>query len=241
MRGKWKYVLLVFALLILGAGGYGVYVFKFKEYDVADPELDEIVEDPYVVTLPDGTQLVIDKDGEIIEEIKPSSDEPTDEENMDTGDETKGDTTDEERERIEQSEEGELAGEPANESAEEQPAPKPTVAQIKQKYMPTIKDLETQANNNLDSLIGKAFSEYQAKKKNGEKISFGYFYNKYMNAALQLESSTDAVFNSIVTIVEKDLEENGFDKGHAQSLRDEYEAAKEARRSSLLNKAKEFL
>ena len=58
MRGKWKYVLLVFALLILGAGGYGVYVFKFKEYDVADPELDEIVEDPYVVTLPDGTQLV---------------------------------------------------------------------------------------------------------------------------------------------------------------------------------------
>src|SRR5690606_8731231 len=165
--------------------------------------------------------------GEIIEEIKPSSDEPTDEENMDTGDETKGDTTDEERERIEQSEEGELAGEPANESAEEQPAPKPTVAQIKQKYMPTIKDLETQANNNLDSLIGKAFSEYQAKKKNDEKISVGYFYNKYMNAALQIESSTDAVFNSIVTIVEKDLEENGFDKGHAQSLRDEYEAAKE--------------
>lgn len=237
MRGKWKYILLVFSLLILGAGGYGVYVFKFKEYDVADPEIDEIIEDPYILTLPDGTQLVIGKDGEIIEEIAPKAEEDeeelADEENMDADNEGEDEMTDEE----EQSEQGE----PASEPSQEQPAPKPTVAQIKQKYMPTIKDLETQANNNLDSLIGKAFSEYQAKKKNGEKISFGYFYNKYMNAALQLESSTDAVFNSIVTIVEKDLEENGFDKGHAQSLRDEYEAAKEARRSSLLNKAKEFL
>src|SRR5690606_30968725 len=109
MRGKWKYILLVFALLILGAGGYGVYVFKFKEYDVADPEIDEIIEDPYILTLPDGTQLVIGKDGEIIEEIAPKAEEDeeelADEENMDADNEGEDVMTDEE----EQSEQGEPA------------------------------------------------------------------------------------------------------------------------------------
>lgn len=246
MRGKWKYILLVFALIILGAGGYGVYVFKFKDYDVADPEIDEIIEDPYILTLPDGTQLVIDKDGNIVEEIAPEADENSEEESetaeeetteiVDAGDQNQNENpelTEEEQERIE-------SGEQTKQTSGK-PIEKPTVASIKQKYMPTLKDLETQANNNLNALISKAYNEYQTKKKNGEKIEIGYFYNKYMGAALELEASTDAVFNSIVAIVEKDLEANGYDKGHAESLREQYEAAKEERRSSLLKKAKEFM
>lgn len=219
MKRILMYVLLVFALLLLGGGGYALYVFKFKEYDVADPEVKEIVEDPYVLTLPDGTEIVVDKDGKIIKETKPKE-EKSDEEN-----------------------EGENADKPGEEqtSNTDEPAKKQSVADIKQKYMPTLKGLEAQANGNINALINKAIGEYQAKKKKGEKIDFGYFYNKYMSAASSLEANTDAAFNSIIALVEKDLEANGYDKGHAQSLRDEYEAAKEERRSNLLKKAKEAM
>lgn len=219
MKRILMYVLLVFALLLLGGGGYALYVFKFKEYDVADPEVKEIVEDPYVLTLPDGTEIVIDKDGEIIKETKPKE-ESSDDENA--------------------GEDEEKSDEEQNPSTDE-PAKKQSVADIKQKYMPTLKGLEAQANGNINALINKAIGEYQAKKKKGEKIDFGYFYNKYMSAASSLEANTDAAFNSIITLVEKDLEANGYDKGHAQSLRDEYEAAKEERRSNLLKKAKEAM
>lgn len=219
MKRILMYVLLVFALLLLGGGGYALYVFKFKEYDVADPEVKEIVEDPYVLTLPDGTEIVIDKDGEIIKETKPKE-ESSDDENA--------------------GEDEEKSDEEQNPSTDE-PAKKQSVADIKQKYMPTLKGLEAQANGNINALINKAIGEYQAKKKKGEKIDFGYFYNKYMSAASSLEANTDAAFNSIIALVEKDLEANGYDKGHAQSLRDEYEAAKEERRSNLLKKAKEAM
>ena len=116
-------------------------------------------------------------------------------------------------------------------------AQKPTVASIKQKYAPTFGALQSQADGKLNALVGRAKSEYSTKKANGESIDFGYFYNKYVGAANGLEAQTDAVFNGVISAVQKDLTANGYDKSYAQSFIDEYNAKKKARRDSLLSKA----
>ncbi|MFO7316429.1 MAG: hypothetical protein C0P75_005220 [Bacilli bacterium] len=226
MKRVWKYILLVFVLLVVSIGGYGLYIFKFKEYDVADPEVEEIIEDPYVITLPDGTEIVVDKEGNIIEERK---DEPA-EENSDGA-----------QNEYTQSEDPTPSENDPNQVTGDSEQQRLTVAEIKEKYIPSLKELENQANSNLDALIQKAYDEYSAKRANGESIDIGYFYNKYMGAANGLEARTDAAFNALMTIIENELEENGYSKAHAQSLRDDYNAAKEERRSNLLKKAKEYL
>lgn len=226
MKRVWKYILLVFVLLVVSIGGYGLYIFKFKEYDVADPEVEEIIEDPYVITLPDGTEIVVDKEGNIIEERKdePAEDNLEGSQNEDT-----------------QSEDPTPSENDPNQVTGDSEQQRLTVAEIKEKYIPSLKELENQANSNLDALIQKAYDEYSAKRANGESIDIGYFYNKYMGAADGLEARTDAAFNMLMTIIENELEENGYSKAHAQSLRDDYNAAKEERRSNLLKKAKEYL
>lgn len=226
MKRVWKYILLVFVLLVVSIGGYGIYIFKFKEYDVADPEVEEIIEDPYVITLPDGTEIVVDKEGNIIEERK---DEPAEE----NSDGAQNEDTQSEDPTPSENDPNQVTGD-----SEQQ---RLTVAEIKEKYIPSLKELENQANSNLDALIQKAYDEYSAKRANGESIDIGYFYNKYMGAADGLEARTDAAFNMLMTIIENELEENGYSKAHAQSLRDDYNAAKEERRSNLLKKAKEYL
>lgn len=226
MKRVWKYILLVFVLLVVSIGGYGIYIFKFKEYDVADPEVEEIIEDPYVITLPDGTEIVVDKEGNIIEERK---DEPAEE----NSDGAQNEDTQSEDPTPSENDPNQVTGD-----SEQQ---RLTVAEIKEKYIPSLKELENQANSNLDALIQKAYDEYSAKRANGESIDIGYFYNKYMGAANGLEARTDAAFNALMTIIENELEENGYSKAHAQSLRDDYNAAKEERRSNLLKKAKEYL
>lgn len=226
MKRVWKYILLVFVLLVVSIGGYGLYIFKFKEYDVADPEVEEIIEDPYVITLPDGTEIVVDKEGNIIEERK---DEPAEE----NSDGAQNEYTQSENSTSSENNPNQVTGD-----SEQQ---RLTVAEIKEKYIPSLKELENQANSNLDALIQKAYDEYSAKRANGESIDIGYFYNKYMGAANGLEARTDAAFNALMTIIENELEENGYSKAHAQSLRDDYNAAKEERRSNLLKKAKEYL
>jgi len=226
MKRVWKYILLVFVLLVVSIGGYGLYIFKFKEYDVADPEVEEIIEDPYVITLPDGTEIVVDKEGNIIEERK---DEPAEE----NSDGAQNEDTQSEDPTPSENDPNQVTGD-----SEQQ---RLTVAEIKEKYIPSLKELENQANSNLDALIQKAYDEYSAKRANGESIDIGYFYNKYMGAANGLEARTDAAFNALMTIIENELEENGYSKAHAQSLRDDYNAAKEERRSNLLKKAKEYL
>jgi hypothetical protein len=226
MKRVWKYILLVFVLLVVSIGGYGLYIFKFKEYDVADPEVEEIIEDPYVITLPDGTEIVVDKEGNIIEERK---DEPAEE----NSDGAQNEDTQSEDPTPSENDPNQVTGD-----SEQQ---RLTVAEIKEKYIPSLKELENQANSNLDALIQKAYDEYSAKRANGESIDIGYFYNKYMGAADGLEARTDAAFNALMTIIENELEENGYSKAHAQSLRDDYNAAKEERRSNLLKKAKEYL
>ena len=48
-------------------GGYVYYELKLKDYDVADEQLEAIVEEGFEVQLPDGTTVVFNQNGNIIE------------------------------------------------------------------------------------------------------------------------------------------------------------------------------
>jgi hypothetical protein len=54
--------------------------------------------------------------------------------------------------------------------------PKVTAESIKAKYRPVFESLQSQANGQLDALVGAAISEYKTKQANGESISYSYFY-----------------------------------------------------------------
>lgn len=224
--------------LVLGAGIYLVYLFKFKEYDVADEEVAEIVENPYEIELPDGSKLVIDEDGKVSEEdtnnVVDAGDEKAGESTTGSTttkkDSTAGITPPKSNTDKTTSNEGEKPSKPSNTDK------KLTVADVKGKYEPVFRQLEAQADTKINSLIGRAKKEYSDKKANGESISYGYFYNKYMGAATSLESSTDAVFYGVIEAVEAELVANGYNKSYAKSFIDEYEATKKSRRDGILKK-----
>jgi len=252
---KLKIFLIVALVIILVGGGYLLYMFKFKEYDVADEEVTEIVSEPYKVELPDGSTILIDENGEIVEETTVGSKIPTSSANASSNSGTAdGSTNSSNGQTSGQSTTG-SSGNTNNSSSNNNTsgtntntgsntgnnnsntnAPT-TVASIKDKYRPSFEGLEAQADSKINALIGRAMSEYSTNKANGEGVDFGYFYNKYMSAANGLEANTDTIFNAVIGAVEKDLAANGYDKSYAQSFRDEYEATKKARRDSILSKA----
>lgn len=221
---KLKIFLIVSLVIILGAGGYLLYMFKFKEYDVADEEVKEIVSDSYKVELPGGVIITLDENGQVVEETKMVA-ENTDSNSITTSsDPSTGTTT-------------VVSSNSSNKKNNE--AKTPTVSSIKEKYGPALEGLEAQAETKINALINRAKSEYLEKKENGSSIDFGYFYNKYMSAAKDLEASTDIIFQAVLHSVEKDLVANGFDKAYAQSIKDKYEATKKERRNSILSRAME--
>ena len=263
-RKKLKIFLLVALVIIIGAGSYLLYEFKFKKYDVADEAVSEIVEDPYVLELPDGSKITIDPDGNVVEEKATSTGtessnssssngqasgetgttgtEGTTDANGTAGKGTTGSATGSTGTTGTAGSTGNGTTGSNGNTPSTTPNPggstsEPTVGSIKEKYMPAFSALQGQADAKINALIGRAKSEYADKQAKGESINFGYFYNKYMGAAEGLEANTDAVFKGVLAAVERDLVANGFDKSYAQSFKEEYEATKKARRDSIISKA----
>ena len=241
MKSKWKITIAVVVVLLIGAAAYGTYVFKFKEYDVADEEVAEIVADPYEIELPDGSKLIVGEDGSVTtetgDETAAKDEEEADDNSNANSNQTAGVTPPKKpsNSTVPVSSEKGTEGNKAPGSTTK-PASKPTVAEVKAKYEAVFTQLEGQADSKLNSLISRAKKEYTDKKASGESISYGYFFNKYMGAANTLEANTDAVFFGVVQAVEAELEANGYSKTHAKSFVEHYEATKKARRDGLMKK-----
>jgi hypothetical protein len=256
-RKKLKWFLLSFLVIVLAVGGYILYEFKLKTYDVADKQVDAIIDDGFTLALPDGTEMKVDAKGKIQDETVSGKFKLENEdvyvviENnrivkvIDVGGQeithnaVKPNLTVEKKNNqvvILTEDGGSITVKPGKPAVTE-PEQKPTVASIKGKYASSFSALQSQAESKLYGLVGLAQEEYSNKKKNGESVSFGYFYNKYMGAASGMEASTDAAFESLMGVVESDLENNGFNKSYAASFRTEYEGTKESLRSQLYNKA----
>ncbi|MHA6261284.1 hypothetical protein ACXYMX_15570 [Sporosarcina sp. CAU 1771] len=241
MKKKLKIFLILFSVIILGGSGYLLYLFKFKQYDVADDEVSEIISVPYEIELPDGSIFTVDPEGDVVEATK--------------GD--KNSTSSESKEKI-QGVAGTTTSTPSSSTnatpstdststpnktpstttpSTPPPAEKPTVAVIKDKYRPVFQGLEAQADQKLNTLIGRAKGEYQQKKANGETIDFGYFFSKYNGAAKSLEANTDAAFYGILSALKKELTVYDYSNEHAKSFEEEYATTKKALREGLISKA----
>ena len=86
MKKIWKYSLLAIISIVILVALYITYELKFKDYDIADTEVDALVKEEFTIDLPDGTKMIVDGQGNVIEEIKPVQEDITtytiDEENI---------------------------------------------------------------------------------------------------------------------------------------------------------------
>lgn len=127
------------------------------------------------------------------------------------------------------------------EGTKEESKPVITAEMIKSAYRPSFANLESQANANIDALVNAAYSEYNAKKQSGESVSYSYFYRKYTSAGKALEANTDATFTYLYGALVNDLKARGFTSSEASEFKTQYENAKSARESALIDKAKSAL
>ncbi|MFK9091653.1 hypothetical protein [Bacillus salipaludis] len=234
---KWKIVLTAFVLMLAIGAGTLYYFLNIKDYKTADSKVNEIVQTDYNVKLPgkESKDSPASSDGNSKGKNTGSADSGLIAVNNSVetdGSGVGGDTT------------GGNAGTSAQQSNNQTNSTtsensKPSAASIINRYEPSFRDLESQADGKLNSLLSYAMNEYQTKKANKEDISYFYFYSKYTSAAKTLESSTDATFNYIYNALVNELQQAGFSSSEAKPIKDHYTSLKKQRRSALMNKAME--
>ena len=241
---KMKVFLVAFACILIAAGGYIMYELKFKSYDVADEKVDRIIDEKFEITLPDGSIVEISKEGEVavvstvetsIENSLTNAITSTSNTTTSVGEENANSSNNAVSPSKVTSSENSSSNE-NNPSNATQKDTLVTIATIKEKYNGTFSLLEEQSRNRINSLIAEAKEEYAVKKNNGEKINYGYFYQKYMGAATSIEQATTSAVSTVTKLVEADLKENGYDPAHAQSFVQQYEKTKESLRNELMKK-----
>ncbi|MBT2687379.1 hypothetical protein J7I93_04200 [Bacillus sp. ISL-47] len=241
MKKVWKILISLVLILIAGAGGAAYYFLKVKTYDIADKKVEEITKTEYDIILPGE-----DNESDLTEEASGKETANTVGEKSGSGKSSaivinaKAANTTNEEPKAEKANMNKKEVKVQKVKNKTKPA-EPTVASIKQKYNPSFKHLQKQANKKIDALLAEAYKEYSNQQLKGDSVSYMYFYQKYTAASSDLESNTNAAFNEINKALQEDLKKNGFSPSHAESFKEEYEAAKKARETAILNKIKEAL
>lgn len=154
---KFKIFAIIVLVLIIAGGSYLLYMFKFKEYDVADEEVKQIVEkEPYKVDLPGGGTIFMDENGEVVEEEGIST-------NGESGSEAVADGNSETKNGNGESSNSNNVKNDTNKSSETDASTgsttasnEMTVTTIKEKYRPALEGLEEQADVKVNALIVRA-------------------------------------------------------------------------------------
>lgn len=261
MKKGLKIFLGIFVVLLIGLGGTAYYYLKVKEYDIADEKVEEITESDYQIELPGidggGSGETAADDASSSDSAGEDSGEASDQEGT-SGDDGSASTTSTAsasgdgngssgEKKSSDSNSGKKAADGKKNAGQSGSDKKTdskatiTAESIKAAYRPVFESLESQANGKIDGLVSAAYSEYKSKKESGESVSITYFYRKYTAAGQELESKTDETFQYVYNALEKDLEKHGFSASEASEFKTQYESAKEARQSALLEKAKSAL
>lgn len=229
---KWKIILSILLVIVIGAAGTAYYFLKVKDYHTTDKEVDKITESDYTIKLPSSD------DGSINNGDKTSGKSETadSEKNVDT-DSTDHSKTDGSENISSDNDKTDASTDNQSSDESENNDVKVSAEEIKSRYKPVFEELQSQANGKINALVGHAFSEYQAKKANGEDISYSYFYSKYTSAGESLEAKTNAAFNTIYNSLVNELKENGYNADEAKEFQDQYESAKSQRRQALIKTA----
>ncbi|MFS0862274.1 hypothetical protein [Fredinandcohnia sp. 179-A 10B2 NHS] len=237
-----KWILIGLAVVLLGTAGVIYYLLEIKEYDTADENVEEMVTSEYELILPsDETAIASEEESATAPETE-GTEEAVPEDSSDDSSDTKSkeavtQTSSTATKKSTQSQESKQNTN-SSETVKEKTI---TSKSITDKYKPSFLALEDQANSKINSLVSYAAEEYTTKKKNGESISYLYFYAKYSRAGTALELKTDEAFTYLYKTLIDELVENGFEAKEAKPFKEAYESAKESRRNALLDKAKSYL
>jgi hypothetical protein len=232
---KWKMIVTILVLLVAVSTGTIYYFLNSKEDKTKDPKVAGIVKNDFKIQLPAdkinqvsaGKQTGVNKTGTQAGESEAQT------KNSGVSNGTTQSKTDSTASGVSNG----TSQSKMRSTASGVQTVKPSAAAIIERYQPAFKNLESQADGKINTLLSYAFDEYQTKKANGEEISFFYFYSKYNSAAKKLEAGTDASFNYIYVSLVNDLEKAGYSASEAQPVKDQYTSMKKERRSALLNKA----
>lgn len=240
-----KKVLLLLGIVLICSAGYLIYLFGFKNYDIADAEVDNLTKEEYVIELADGSKIILDKQGNLIRHLE-GNDEAIQMEQFRKGN-PYSETTDpavasvtSENEKQKNAKDGDAKESTEQVNAEKSAKSKQTKStaltekEVKKNYEPAIADIERQANASLNNLIDLAKEEYFKMEENAQEISYPYFYNKYSAAASKLEKRTDDVFYALMEVMRQDLKANGLPDDLPKSLSKEYENRKDKLRREIL-------
>ncbi|PWW31318.1 hypothetical protein DFO73_102314 [Cytobacillus oceanisediminis] len=240
MKKVWKILISLVLVLMAGAGGTTYYFLKVKTYDIADKKVEEITKTEYDINLPEDNEVVLTEETSGKETSNTVWGKSSSKNTSSIVINAKAANVTNEGSKAEKADQDKKGSKAQVVKNYNQPA-EPTVVSIKQKYYPSFEHLQKQANKKIDSLIAQAYKEFSDQQLKGDSISYMYFYQKYTTASSDLESNTNAAFNKIYKALQEDLKKNGFSPSHAESFKEEYEAAKKARETALLSKVKEAL
>ncbi|QDY44741.1 hypothetical protein FK545_02105 [Planococcus glaciei] len=65
-----KKILMLFGIVLICSAGYLIYLFGFKDYNVADAEVDSLTKEEYVIELADGSKIILDAHGNLIRHLQ---------------------------------------------------------------------------------------------------------------------------------------------------------------------------
>lgn len=221
---KWKIILCIIVLLLAGGGGTLYYLLNVKVYKIADAKVAKMVKNDYEIKLPDDNGST---------NLQGANQKGTNQQGGKDVTAKAGDQT------VQVQKIGTSTAVTLGKNATS--VQKKSAASIIAEYQPSFKDLESQANSKLDSLLSYAFDEYHTKKAKGEEISYFYFYSKYSNAARTLEANTNASFNVIYNALVKELVQSGYSAKDAEPLKTQYLSEKKQRSSAIMSKAMAYL
>ncbi|APH03545.1 hypothetical protein [Bacillus weihaiensis] len=108
---------------------------------------------------------------------------------------------------------------------------------IKAEYRLKFKELQAQTNKDIQALLTQAETDYRAAVTQNEKASLVSFYQRYAKAGQKIEEKTENEFHSIYDQLLTDLAKIGASEEEALEFLEEYETAKDKRKSEILQKA----
>jgi len=114
-----------------------------------------------------------------------------------------------------------------------------TESEVWQEFEPRLAALQVKYQGELDTLVARAFSDYQRYKN--DKPTLLALVPYYLRIGSALEKEADAEFNRIIAALEGELKANYLPINLATDLRRQYRELKQQKRRQLFNRAWELI
>lgn len=129
---------------------------------------------------------------------------------------------------------------PFTTSAEEKNIPI-TEEHIRQKYEPVFLSLQETALVRLDTLVQRAYAEYQASQAGTNSHSLVNISSRYMSAGHKLEDKVDNAFYALLAQMKKELQDAQLSTHAVREIEGHYREAIQSKKDEIMDKAYAYI